>query len=183
MKLEDIFQLWNFVFGLCAMWFASRAVNWLMKKIEKVKNFHPPSNIDPKIWEEAFEYTIKTNQILGIFEALFSYISFACGKPELIAGWLTFKLASKWQTWTAIMRIPERIENINDVEYIGAKNKIASYTLHRWLIGTLGNLLAGAIGVGVGLKIPHFLGVILILFVVCDMVKNYKNIIGFESDS
>lgn len=155
----------GFLATIFLAWIVALFMKWVVKKNEKLRS---PEGVDDEKWQSAFQLSkeqMKPTKILGFFEAIIIFISLYIGKPEVIAGWLTFKLASKWQTWNAIMRLPEKIDGIDDIEYIGAKNQIASATLQRWLIGTLGNILAGFFGLMMGIGIIK--GLILLKLIIC----------------
>lgn len=73
--------------------------------------------------------------------------------PEAIGLWLAFKLASKWQSWQGIMRLPE-VASVDDqatkpsLERTAARNRWSSWILSRWMLGNLANIVAAVIGLG-----------------------------------
>lgn len=81
---------------------------------------------------------------LGTMEVIFYYISIYFNQYPLIAAWLAFKVASKWNTWSTIAKIPDHLQDVNGYDYLEAKNLVATITLQRWLLGNLSNIL-GAI--------------------------------------
>jgi len=141
---------WQFLFGLVSTLVFAKLISMLLAvMIKKHGKFTPPSPISQEDWNNAFaipEERRTPNIYIGYLEATFCYICIYTNQPILIGGWLTFKLASKWQTWNAIMKIPETMDGVNLIQYIGAKNHIAWFTLQRWLLGTLANILAGFFG-------------------------------------
>ena len=123
-----------------------------MRKIRKCEDLVPPKGIEKAKWEWAFRISNKKAIVIfGWLEAILFFISFSIGKPDLIGWWLAFKVASKWETWALILKVPEGIDGVDPIEYVGAKNRVASNLLQRWLIGTIGNIFAGLIGAG-GMK-------------------------------
>lgn len=74
-------------------------------------------------------------------------------QPTIIGVWLAFKVASKWEAWQNIIKIPEdfhKYQNTNRttnlLDQFKARNIIASYTLQRWLLGTIGNVAIAILG-------------------------------------
>lgn len=170
MDTKQIFHIPNFIFGLFITLLGALLVGEYIKRVIRSQDLIPPKGIDEKTWRNAFNIPEKSRRslyVLGFFDSIFFYIAFGLDRPELIAGWLTFKLASKWQTWSTIIKLPEMIDGINTldekIEYVGAKNKMGTYTLHRWLIGTMGNILSGFIGMGSALMYPK----------ICPVVKSF----------
>ncbi len=93
------------------------------------------------------------NQWLGAMERFLFLSAIYIGHAELIGIWLVFKVASKWQAWQNITKVPEKIyedwenkKEINPIDYLRYRNFIATTTLQRWLIGSIGNILAALIG-------------------------------------
>lgn len=87
---------------------------------------------------------------LGVLERLLSLGAFWINAPELVAGWLVLKLGSKWEIWHNIVRIPESLENTSALSYFRARRAWGSWLMMRFLIGTLGNLLAGFLAACIG---------------------------------
>lgn len=103
----------------------------------------------PIEWDKFFldgNFT-KPTRWLGRFEVTLFYICLFV-KPEGIGAWLAFKVAVKWESWTNIIKMPRKIKEINDFEYLVFRNKLATTVMQKFLIGTIGNILAAAIGMG-----------------------------------
>ena len=172
MNVENFMTMYFFL-GLFLTWGFALFINeYMAAMIKEQANFPPPEGINPEDWKKAFEIPEdrrKPNKYLGFFEATLFFISFYVNQYELIGGWLTFKLASKWQTWNAIMKIPERIEGVDIIAYIGAKNHIAWFTLQRWLLGTLANIIAGLFGLIGGAFVMKILNIFVKVCLCCHM--------------
>jgi len=91
----------------------------------------------------------KYNAWLGTFEVTFFYICLLFDKPEGIGIWLVFKVAAKWESWTNIVKFPEKIEKVDDFEYLELRNNLATSVLQKFLIGTILNMLFAFIGVAI----------------------------------
>ena len=69
------------------------------------------------------------------------------GHVYFVIGWLAFKVASKWQVWSTVVKVPDSIKGVGEPELLTARRKWGANLLMRFWIGTLGNLLVG-IGCG-----------------------------------
>ena len=83
------------------------------------------------------------------FEITLFYICLFIGSIQGIGVWLVFKVAAKWESWTNIVKVPAEIKNVDDFEYLELRNNLATIVLQKFLIGTIGNILAAMIGIGV----------------------------------
>jgi len=115
--------------------------------VRRYEKFSAPNGVEQEEWSSIFKSpdgSLPLNRIIGYAETISYFLVFSLEKPELIGGWLAFKVASKWQAWSTIIRLPEKIGETKVLSYIEAKNKIASHTLQRWFLGNILNILAGA---------------------------------------
>jgi hypothetical protein len=98
---------------------------------------------------------------LGMFETSFFYICLIINMPEGIGAWLVFKVAVKWEAWTNIVKLPEKIlykeKEVDGLEYLVARNKLATVVNQKFLIGTLGNIMAALAGMGIFSMIRYLL--------------------------
>ena len=98
--------------------------------------------------------------LLGFLEVIFYYFAIYLNQPELIVAWLAFKVASKWNTWSTIGKVPEHLQDINGFDYLEAKNKVATVTLQRWFLGNLLNVFGGVVSVFSGKVLSKLLSLI-----------------------
>ena len=126
-------------------------VQVLLSKVRKNARLRPPNGVGSASWEAAIETDTTGTELLGYLEAVFFFVAFWLSAYALAAGWLVFKLGSKWAVWQHIIKVPEslRREGEDVLDYLGARNQWGSWLLQALLVGTLGNILAGAVGVGV----------------------------------
>jgi hypothetical protein len=89
----------------------------------------------------------KSGAYLGYLERLLFFGAFWANMPLVIATWLAFKVASKWNAWTNIIFFPKEISNIEEMDYLVARNRLGSKLYMRFVIGTLSNLIFGCLGV------------------------------------
>jgi len=151
MAEKNFLTLYFYLGVLLTSLFSILISKFMFNFIKDFGKFTPPTGIHSDVWNHAFgisEEKRKLNKYIGFLESILFFFCFYIDKPELIGGWLTFKLASKWEVWNTIMKIPEKLDDdkIPQIEYIGAKNEIAWFTLQRWLFGTLANIVAALFG-------------------------------------
>lgn len=110
----------------------------------------PPEGVTNDEWQKVIKMSSVSPLRLGVLERLLSLGAFWINAPELVAGWLVLKLGSKWEIWHNIVRIPESLENTSALSYFRARRAWGSWLMMRFLIGTLGNLLAGFLAACIG---------------------------------
>lgn len=96
------------------------------------------SFVRPKGREEAGKW-------LGVLERVLAFVSFYSGLHSVIGGWLALKVASKWQVWATVIKMPDKLENAKDLSYLRARQRWGSWLHMRLLIGTAANVLVGLI--------------------------------------
>ena len=104
----------------------------------------PPKPISADLWGEIIGRGTGVS-LLGYLERFFYLAAFYMEAPILIAGWLTFKVASGWHSWSMIVKLPEDLEGVDQIEYLRARSQLGSWIFHRFLIGTLANILISLI--------------------------------------
>lgn len=140
-----------FIGWLLAIFIGERFAE-LVKRINKEFKESLPESTFPK-WDEFLfdEYFIKATRWLGRFEVTLFYICLFV-KLEGIGVWLAFKVAAKWESWANIMKMPKKIKRgdreSDDFEYLIFRNGLATTVMQRFLIGTIGNILAAVVGMG-----------------------------------
>jgi len=145
------------IFSLVIIYFLGKILEDKMKEIKdrSLKYLKPPEGINEKEWRDAFiirdELQVNT-KCIGLLERFVFYFSMVISQPSIIGFWLAFKVASKWQAWQNISKIPDYLsknhktsDKNNTLGQFKARNIIATYTLQRWFLGTLGNIAIAAI--------------------------------------
>jgi hypothetical protein len=66
--------------------------------------------------------------------------------PLVIGGWLTFKVASKWNAWTNITAVPKEVKDVTDLDLAIGRRRWASHVLTTFLFGTAYNICVGMVG-------------------------------------
>ena len=112
----------------------------------------PPRGVDAELWKQIVDRT-SAGWLIGLLERNLALAALWIGKETLIAGWFAFKLASKWEVFRDIVKVPESVDGLTTLEWFGARSQLGSWLLARFWIGTLTNLLLGLIGALVGLSL------------------------------
>lgn len=81
---------------------------------------------------------------IGRLERIVFFIAFMHGKESVAAGWLAFKLASKWEVWRNVIQVPTKIAAVSDLDWFVARNNLGSWLLVRFWVGTLTNIVIAA---------------------------------------
>jgi len=99
-------------------------------------------------WKSATSTQSKlSGTVIGTLERILFFIVLWIGKPEIVAAWLVFKVASKWETWSNIIKAPSAIQGIDEVEALRARHVWGTRVHTRNLVGTLTNILLAFIAV------------------------------------
>ena len=81
---------------------------------------------------------------MGVLERILAFFSFYLGVYVVIGGWLVFKVGSKWQVWSSVIKMPDNLKECeNDFSYLRARQRWGSWLHTRLLLGTLCNVLIG----------------------------------------
>jgi hypothetical protein len=63
---------------------------------------------------------------LGLLERFFSFAIFWLEAYGSLAAWLTFKVASKWEAWSNVVRVPSDLPDVDKIDYFRARNQLGS---------------------------------------------------------
>ena len=110
-----------------------------------------PEGIDPEDWDKLIEIPGRYGgKWIGISDRLIFFVALWAGAPLLVAAWLAFKLASKWEAWTNLTRVPKDLKGAKHaIQYFIARTRWSSRTMQRFVVGTALNLLSAFIGIGI----------------------------------
>lgn len=126
--------LWQIVAGLIITFLLGLTVRPLLKKLKAGIELPPPR---PNLKDEWHAITgrdeddknkhrknkDKSGEILGRLERLLFFIAFWNESYVIIAGWLTFKVGSKWQVWSNVIAVPKDIEGVDPLSYLRARRQ------------------------------------------------------------
>jgi len=134
---------WFVLLGLVTALLLEVPVNCIRKLA--ISDIKKPVNYTSQEWEDLITPPEKGGRWLGRLERIFSFLIFLFWIPEGILAWLAFKVASKWEVWQNIIKVPEDKQTIDKLK-LSVRRAWGSRVLQSFLIGTLGNLLAGFFG-------------------------------------
>jgi ABC-type dipeptide/oligopeptide/nickel transport system permease subunit len=108
------------------------------------------------LWKRIREHSGKDNpgaRVVGGLEVLLSFSTFyallrfdAADAYLVIAAYLAFKVACKWEVWAHVVKVPEKLEILNaesEIEYLLFRARWGSEVFNRIIAGTLANLMIG----------------------------------------
>ena len=119
-------------------------VNRIFNKID-LKINDVPEGIDERLWKALSAGSQMPGRVIGILEMIIGAIAAWTASYALVGGWLAFKVASKWQSWSNIVKIPNELKGLDGVDYLRCRRLWSDKIMTRFLIGTGVNILAGAL--------------------------------------
>ena len=99
----------------------------------------PPDGIPREKWDRLIQAG-QGGEWIGRLEIIFALLAFWNSAYIIVAGWLAFKVAAKWESWKNITQVPERLEDVNELDWLVARHDWGTHSLKRFLIGTITNI-------------------------------------------
>jgi hypothetical protein len=143
--------LWNLIVGLVVLYLVGTAARPLLDRVKRSYVLPPPADSLKEKWSSLTQGD-RAGAALGHLERLTFFVAFWFDAPAVVAAWLAFKVASKWNVWSNVISVPKTIPGIDELDYFIARRKWGSQVLMTFLIGTLFNVLAGFVAARVGLN-------------------------------
>ena len=107
-----------------------------------------PFGVSPLAWDLATRTPSALSGItIGVLERYLFFGGLLANIPEVIVGWLAFKVASKWEAWHNIVQPPASNEHLDPIEFLRARHLWGSRVLTRVLVGTVANILLAGLAV------------------------------------
>ena len=146
---------------------------WLLVDValRAVVQANRPERVAPVHWECIIESVDEAaeggygaaGEFLGALERILYFIAFWHGAYVLIAAWLGFKVATKWQSWSNLLSnidVPELPDfpHIEAVNRLRARRYLGWRLSQRFLIGTILNILICFLGVAGARAIIQLVG-------------------------
>lgn len=141
-----------YLYGALVVILIGFTVGPLLNCIASFKNVKPPVNLNTNSSNDlkaiVFGSTIisKSGIWIGRLESFIFYISFLHFEESavyVIGGWLAFKVASKWETWNNIHKVPVYFKGIDENEFFKFRRVWGDTVYERFIIGTLFNIFIG----------------------------------------
>jgi hypothetical protein len=120
--------------------FPPRFLKVLSKFVKEDLDLRHPLGIHANKWDAAIRKPERGGEVLGFLERTVFYFAFF-RFPEFIGVWLAFKVASKWENWQNVVRVPHEVEGTEPVDYLRARVNWGSNVLQSFLRGTLLNII------------------------------------------
>jgi hypothetical protein len=92
----------------------------------------------------------KSGPWLGQVERILALMSAWTGHYEILGVWFAFKVASKWETYANLLKLPEKVEGIDDLTYLRARRAWGSRVTMRFLVGSGTNAILGISAATIG---------------------------------
>ncbi len=123
-----------------------------VRYVKKYSLSHPPNDALKDKWDILTRDTEipRASYWLGLLERLLFFGATWLQSYELIAGWLAFKVVSKWEVWSSIISIPDKLKDVDDIDYLIARHRWGSQRLTSFLIGTISNIIVAFAGMLIG---------------------------------
>jgi hypothetical protein len=147
----------NLLIGLVATLVLGLAVKHVMRFAMKASDLPAPNQTLARQWKEMVVSGGESGRVLGHLERLLFFAAFWSDAQIVVAGWLAFKVASKWNAWTNVVAVPKEIDGLDPIDFLIARRKWGSHVLMTFLIGTLCNILVGFVGAAIG---RHSIGIV-----------------------
>jgi hypothetical protein len=134
------------VIGLAVSLVLEVAVSWVLRRVQM--EAPAPEGLDPEQWKAVTQPSSKGPAWVGRLERVLFFFALYFHALELVAGWLVFKVGSKWEVWNNVVQVPTSLNKVDDIDYLRARHFWGLSLLHRFLIGTLANVIASILGWG-----------------------------------
>ena len=129
----------------------------LLRALGNREKISPPQGADLYIWQQIVATQgIEGGMWVARLERLLFFLTVIL-TPTVAVGWLAFKVASKWEAWTNLHKVPDAIEGVDPLDFLRARMALGSLTYQRFLVGTAANLLAAFIFLGVFYLLSEYL--------------------------
>lgn len=132
--------------GLLVTFLLGLMVKPLLTHATKSMSLPPPSSALASEWARVVSGN-EGGSVLGFLERFLFFCAFLANADVVVAGWLAFKVASKWNAWTNVVSVPKDILGVDPIGFLIARRSWASHLLMTFLVGTLANVIAGFLGV------------------------------------
>ena len=144
--MSPLASLVQILVGLLATFLLGLTVKPLLKHAKKSMPLPPPNGALAAEWSRVVSGN-EGGRVLGHLERFLFFCAFFANADAVVAGWLAFKVASKWNAWTNVVSVPKDIAGVDPIGFLIARRSWASHLLMTFLIGTLANVIAGFLGV------------------------------------
>ena len=147
--VREISRFWvYFLIALGLVLVSGWPVGKMLDRLNPLKRAGKPEWITGEQWKH-FEGQIRGGDWIGGLERTFFFVAILIEVPELVAGWLVFKVASKWDVWANVYQVPQKLTGVDDIDFLIFRANWGARTYQRFIVGMLGNILVAIVGVAV----------------------------------
>ena len=110
-------------------------------------NGPPKERADLKeLWENLNPQTAgHDGKWIGWLEQVIGVIAALSGHYEFIGGYLVFKVASKWEVYSNIVKIPDQLADVEPKDFFFLRKRLAGLLYSRFVLGTSTNIIIGVL--------------------------------------
>jgi len=140
-------QLIYLVMGFLPVLYLATPIAEILRELPN-STIKPPNGVNKTQWKALLstEESVNGSKLLGKYERILFYIVLHTRRYEILAGWMAFKLASKWEVWGNIIRVPETLGRAGSLDYLIARKRWGVRTYQRFTIGMLLDFFAANVG-------------------------------------
>lgn len=134
----------NLAMLLLAVWAGSKTTPWLIGRATRnISLVSPAPRLDGR-WK-VLTAGDDGGPVIGCLERALFYLALWLGGlvagATIIGGWLTIKVAAKWQMRSHLLSQPNELEGVDPIQYMIARNRWARHVFVSFIVGTLANVL------------------------------------------
>lgn len=139
----------SFVIGAVVALAVARLTGRLLDRLAPWARITAPKAIPQEDWNRVVAWKSEATAVIGLLETLLCYLAVALADDQsafvAIAGWLTFKVASKWEVQSNVIKVPEilAVNGVDPLEWLRTRREWGWTLYERFLVGTLLNVLVG----------------------------------------
>ena len=97
-------------------------------------------------WNLVSDFGFTAGGYIATIERIIFFFAILLSKELIVGAWLTFKIASKWESWTNIVRVPTKKDDKGAFDFT-IRRYWGTLVMQRFIIGTGLNLLFAGVGV------------------------------------
>ena len=151
MDVEKAMHFIQIIVAVLLTAFFGLGVRHFLERVTRDIELPPPKKVKPEDWKKVYKpgKDQLATKWMGVLERFVFLAGFWLETPAIIAGWLAFKVATKWEVWKNIVQVPATLGE-DEVSYLQSRSAWGSWVFIRVLIGTLANLLIALVATYLG---------------------------------
>lgn len=142
--MQDFLHLITLLIALVLVLPFDRPFGRKLNEITKAVEPRAPAKVDDEAWKGVIWTGKKEDYVggrwIGRFEVFMFLAALSFDKQIIIGAWLAFKVATKWEVWRNVVRVPETLKCSEEISWLQSRTAWGTWLLNRFLLGTIGNL-------------------------------------------